>query len=97
MSILKNIATNWFRVDLRTLGIFRFLLGLVCFIDICRRFRYIEIFYSNYGVAPNFFMSEMSSKYSPKAFTLLSSLGTVNEVTAFFYIGALFSFFFMIG
>ena len=97
MNILKSIAANWFRVDLRTLGIFRFMLGLVCFIDICRRFKYIEVFYSNYGVAPNFFMSEMTSKYSAKAFTLLSSLGTVNEVTIFFYIGAIFSFFFMIG
>lgn len=97
MSIFKSIAANWFRVDLRTLGIFRFILGLVCFIDICRRFKYIEIFYSNYGVAPNFFMSEMTSKYSAKAFTLLSSLGTINEVTIFFYIGAIFSFFFMIG
>ena len=97
MSIIRSIAVNWFRVDLRTLGVFRFLLGLVCFIDICRRFRYIEIFYSNYGVAPNFFMSDMTSKYSTKAFTLLSSLGTINEVAIFFYIGALFSFFFMIG
>ena len=97
MSVLKTIAKNWFRVDLRLLGIFRFSLGLICFIDICRRFKYIEIFYSNYGVAPNFFMSEMSSKYSVKAFTLLSSLGTVNEVTAFFYIGAVFAFFLMIG
>ena len=97
MRVLKSIAANWFRVDLRTLGIFRFILGFVCFIDICRRFKYIEVFYSNYGVAPNFFMSEMTSKYSAKAFTLLSSFGTVNEVTIFFYIGAVFSFFFMIG
>ena len=97
MRILKTMAANWFRVDLRTLGIFRFILGLVCFIDICRRFKYIDIFYSNYGVAPNFFMSEMTSKYSAKAFTLLSSLGTTSEVTIFFYIGAVFSFFFMIG
>ena len=97
MNIIKTVASNWFRVDLRTLSIFRFLLGLVCFIDIFRRLRYIEVFYSNYGVAPNFFMSEMSSKYSVKAFTLLSSLGTVNEVTLFFYIGLLFSFFFMVG
>ena len=97
MNIIKTVASNWFRVDLRTLGIFRFLLGLVCFVDIFRRLRYIEVFYSNYGVAPNFFMSEMSSKYSVKAFTLLSSIGTVNEVTLFFYVGLFFSFFFMIG
>ena len=97
MSVFKAIINNWFRVDLRTLGIFRFLLGLVCFIDIFRRIKYIEIFYSNYGVAPNFFMSEIGSKYSAKAFTFLSSLGTVNEVTIFFYIGLIASFFFMVG
>ena len=89
MRIFKSIAQNWLRVDLRVLGIFRFTLGFVCFVDICRRFKYIDVFYSNYGVAPNFFMSDMTSKYSAKAFTLLSSLGTINEVTAFFYIAAI--------
>jgi hypothetical protein len=97
MRIIKHIASIYLKVDLRTLGIFRIALGLVCFLDVLRRFPYIEIFYSGNGVAPNYFMSEISGKYSGKAFTLLSSLNTTGEVTIFFYLIALFSFFLMIG
>ena len=54
-------AKNFISVDLRTLAIFRIMLGLVCFIDILRRIPYIDIFYSNYGVTPNHFMADISS------------------------------------
>ena len=97
MKYLKTILSAWLKVDLRTLGIFRIILGFVCLSDILRRLPYIEVFYSSNGVAPNFFMSEISGKYSTKAFTLLSSLNSVSEVTIFFYIGVLFSIFLMIG
>jgi predicted DCC family thiol-disulfide oxidoreductase YuxK len=95
--VVKYIFSGWLNVDYRTLGIFRFFLGLVCFLDIFRRLPYIEAFYSNNGVASNFFMSEIGSKYSTKAFSLLSSFGGVWEVSIFFYIALLFSFFLMIG
>ena len=42
----------------------------------------IEVFYSGTGVAPNYFMSDISGKYSSKAFTLLSSLSRRNETNA---------------
>ena len=88
MNIVKDIFSGWLKVDYRTLGIYRILLGLVCFIDIFRRLPYIEVFYTNNGVAPNQFMSDIASKYSTKAFSLLSSLGSTYEVSIFFYIGA---------
>ena len=97
MNIVKDIFSGWLKVDYRTLGIYRILLGLVCFIDIFRRLPYIEVFYTNNGVAPNQFMSDIASKYSTKAFSLLSSLGSTYEVSIFFYIALLFSFFLMIG
>ena len=97
MNIAKDIFSGWLKVDYRTLGIYRILLGLVCFIDIFRRLPYIEVFYTNNGVAPNQFMSDIASKYSTKAFSLLSSLGSTYEVSIFFYIALLFSFFLMIG
>ena len=97
MNFLKNLLAIYLKVDLRVLGIFRIALGLVCLIDVLRRLPYIEIFYSSSGVAPNYFMSEITGKYSQKAFSLLSSLNSVGEVTLFFYIIALFSFFLMIG
>ena len=97
MKFFKNLAAIYLKVDLRVLGIFRMALGLVCFLDVLRRLPYIEVFYSSKGVAPNYFMSEITGKYSSKAFTLLSSLNSVGEITLFFYIIALFSFFLMIG
>ena len=97
MRIIKNIVASYLCVDLRTLGIFRIALGIVCFFDILRRLPYIEVFYSRDGVAPNYFMSEISGKYSAKAFTLLSSLNSTTEVTIFFYITAIFSFLLIIG
>ena len=97
MNIVKDIFSGWLKVDYRTLGIYRIFLGLVCFIDIFRRLPYIEVFYTNNGVAPNQFMSDIASKYSTKAFSLLSSLGSTYEVSIFFYIALLFSFFLMIG
>ncbi len=97
MKFFKNLAATYLKVDLRVLGIFRMALGFVCFLDVLRRLPYIEVFYSSKGVAPNYFMSEITGKYSSKAFTLLSSLNSVGEITLFFYIIALFSFFLMIG
>ena len=98
MKAIKDIVSVYLKVDLRTLGIFRIAIGLVCLIDVLRRIPYIEVFYSSSGVAPNHFMfTDIHSKYSAKAFTLLSSLNTTTEISIFFYIVALFSFFLMIG
>ena len=47
---LSNIALFFkplFFVDSRALGIYRMLLGVLCFIDIFRRWSFIDIFYTN--------------------------------------------------
>lgn len=92
MKYISYILSSYLRVDLRTLGIFRFVFGLVCFTDIYRRLKYIEIFYSDTGLTP-------LGLTSGSSFSLLSALnfGSVGAVTTFFYVGLLFSFFFMIG
>jgi predicted DCC family thiol-disulfide oxidoreductase YuxK len=92
MKYISYILASFLRVDLRVLGIFRFVFGLVCFLDIYRRFQYIEIFYSDTGITP-------LGLTSGSSFSLLSSLqlGSVEAVTIFFYIALLFSFFFMVG
>lgn len=41
-----------FGIDLRTLALFRFTLGLVLFIVLCRNFADITAFYSDFGVLP---------------------------------------------
>ena len=96
-TFFSNVAKNLLSVDLRTLGIFRIALGMMCLLDILRRVPYIEVFYSNNGVASNSFMAELTGKYSVKAFTLMSSLESVTDVTIFFVFASIFSFFLMIG
>ena len=92
MSYIRYIFSSYLRVDLRTLGIFRFIFGLVCFIDIYRRLKYIEVFYSDIGITP-------LSLTSQNSFSLLSyfDIGSVTMVSLFFYTALLFSFLFMVG
>ena len=65
MSYIRYIAEAYLKVDLRTLGIFRFVFGLVCFFDIYRRIGYIDTFYSEVGFTP-------LSLTSVSSFSLLS-------------------------
>ena len=92
MSYIRYILSSYLKVDLRTLGIFRFIFGLVCFIDIYRRLKYIEVFYSDIGITP-------LSLTSTNSFSLLSyfDIGSVAMVSMFFYTALLFSFLFMVG
>ena len=79
MKYINKILSSYFKVDLRTLGIFRIIFGLVCFIDILRRIKYIETFYSDVGFTP-------LSLTSVSAFSLLAyfNIDTVFLVTIFF-------------
>ena len=58
----------YFYVDKRALGIFRIFLGMLCLIDISRRFSLIDVFYTNNGI-----ISYTSSNSFYKTFSLLSS------------------------
>ena len=93
-SIIKfiNIFKPWFEVDSRSLGIFRIFLGILCFIDIARRWNYIDIFYTNGSI-----ISASSSTSFYKMFTLLTSFTKSWEVYLFFLIGLFFSVLLIIG
>ena len=92
MKYINEILSSYFKVDLRTLGIFRIVFGIVCFVDILRRIKYIETFYSDVGFTP-------LSLTSVSSFSLLAyfNVDTVLIVTLFFYVGLIFSLFFTIG
>ena len=47
---MKRWLSPWFKIDSRALGIYRILIGLVCTLDIVRRWNYIDVFYSNQGI-----------------------------------------------
>lgn len=50
---MKPIVHHFFRIDPRSLGIFRALFGLALIGDLSYRWDHIEAFYSNEGVLPN--------------------------------------------
>ena len=47
---MKKWLSPWLKIDSRVLGIYRILIGLVCTLDIVRRWNYIDVFYSNQGI-----------------------------------------------
>jgi len=49
----KRILAGYFRIDARSLGLFRLLMGLVLIGDLIRRWAWVRAFYSNEGVLPN--------------------------------------------
>lgn len=83
MNKLKNIFSNWFRVDTRVLAIFRIFLGIICFWDVWRRYHLIDVFYSSSGINLS---SGTSFTYVPQYFSLLHSFRSSGVMTIFFII-----------
>jgi len=92
MNRITNIFKPWFFVDSRALGIYRVLLGILCFIDIFRRYEFVDIFYTNDSIIS---ISTSNSFY--KFFTLLRAFTSSWEVHLFFIIGLIFSILLIIG
>ena len=92
LSQITSIFKPWFFVDSRALGIYRVLLGCLCLIDICRRWQFIDIFYTNDSIIS---ISTSNSFY--KTFTLLSTFTTSWEVHLFFLVGLICSLLLIIG
>ena len=85
-----NLINTWFRVDSRALGIYRILLGWLCFWDIIRRWDYIDVFYSNLGIKVQHATS--------KSFTIFHYIGNDSFlIHLIFIIGILSSISLMIG
>ena len=88
--MLKNLFSILFEVDTRALGIYRILLGWLCFWDIFRRWDFINIFYTDFGIKTQFAKSS--------SFSIFNYLGNdATLVYIVFIIGILFSIFLMIG
>ena len=87
--MIKNLFLPWFTVDSRAIGIFRILIGWVCFLDIYRRWNYIDVFYSDLGI---------TTKVDLQFWNLFSITGTDSFIVhSVFILGLIFSFFFTIG
>lgn len=53
MKVLRLLGQRFFRIDARSLGLFRILFGCVLLIDLKERWAWLPAFYSNDGVLPN--------------------------------------------
>jgi predicted DCC family thiol-disulfide oxidoreductase YuxK len=53
LNVLSKFADKYFRIDPRSLGLFRIAIGLVLIGDLFERWGWIDAFYSNDGVVPN--------------------------------------------
>ena len=85
-----KLINTWFRVDSRALGIYRILLGWLCFWDIARRWNYIDIFYCDLGIKVLYAQS--------KSFTIFNYIGNDSFIVhLIFAIGILSSILLMIG
>ena len=94
-NILKKfikIFKPWFAVDSRALGIFRIIYGFLCISDILRRWKFIDIFYTQASIIQS---SITSSSY--KNFTLLNTFTSSWEVHLFFLVGIAFSLTLVLG
>ena len=88
--MFNRFIDAWFKVDSRALGIYRILLGWICFWDILRRWNYIDIFYSDLGI---------KSQYArTSSFTIFKYIGNDSTLLHIvFAIGIIFSILLLIG
>ena len=88
--MLHKIINTLFKVDSRALGIYRILLGWLCFCDIARRWNYIDVFYSDLGIKTQYVKTT--------SFTIFNYIGNSSlTVHLIFLIGLFFSLLLMIG
>lgn len=59
-SSLRRTLDTVFGIDLRTLALFRTLLGGVLFVDLCNRMVDLRVFYTDFGVMPRFWAMEVN-------------------------------------
>lgn len=90
---MQSIFNLLFRVDYRTLGIFRILFGILCSFDLIRRWNYIDVFYSNQAIKTSFNKINNIDCFSIFYYSGNSSFNT----HAIFLIGIIFSIFLIIG
>ncbi len=74
---------RYFRIDARSLGLFRVLFGTVLIADLIHRWDWIRAFYSNEGVLPNHFhLFQLGEK--EKVWSLYHAFSSVDEATTAF-------------
>lgn len=89
--LIKTYAT----VDPRSLGVCRILLGLLIFVDVARRYRDLDAYYTNLGWLTNHFA--MFRPMSSHLFSIYHAFSTPGEVRVLFFAHCLVNLLFMVG
>lgn len=93
MGPLRTIRDHWLRIDARSLGLFRVVMGIVLLGDLIRRFRFAKEFYSNDGVLPNH-NHLYNLKEGAQVWSVLHAFSSVAEAqTALVFIGFFYACF----
>ena len=86
MNALKALRDHWLRIDARSLGLFRLAMGLCLLGDLLRRAAWIDAFYTNDGVLPNYAHLTMLGE-GARVWSVLHAFSSVGEAqTAFCFI-----------
>lgn len=83
MSFAKTLRDHYFRIDARSLGLFRLGFGLVLLGDLFHRWRYAKELYSNEGVLPNH-NHLFNLRDKQQVWSLLHSISSPGEADAAF-------------
>ena len=95
MFLIKSLKNTLFSVDIRVLGIYRILFGIVLFYDILSRFSIIHLFYSHKSIFPTSYI--LSSPYKILPFTLMPAFNQPWEIKAFMVLGLISCVLFICG
>lgn len=63
-----------FRIDYRSLALFRVLLGVLLLIDLIIRFQHLQVFYANSGVLPNEYIYNVTEYFQPSVLLAFEGL-----------------------
>src|SRR5262249_38674081 len=93
MGPLRTIRDHWLRIDARSLGLFRVVMGIVLIGDLIRRFRFAKELYSNDGVLPNH-NHLYNLKEGAQVWSVLHAFSSVAEAqTALVFLGFFYACF----
>jgi hypothetical protein len=95
MRVLRSLWRTYFTIDVRSLGLFRILFGIVLFSDLARRWVGLRFWYVNTGILPNHtLLWRPPTRYM---FSLFFTVSTVQEAELGFWLCALVYGCFLLG
>lgn len=94
-SVWAWLVRTYATVDPRSLGVCRILLGLLVFVDVARRYKDLDAYYTNLGWLTNHF--SLYKPMSSHVFSLYHAFSTPAEVRVLFFVHCVVNLLFLVG